>query len=61
MRVKHMMSRSVPVLSAASIAMGNMSAAAALLVTRRLIRVVPRYTAPIKPASEKSQESWIMF
>ncbi len=51
MTVKHIISRSVPAFSAASIATGNISAAAALFVTRRLIRVVPRYTAPSKPAS----------
>mmetsp|Transcript_18082 Transcript_18082/g.51384 ORF Transcript_18082/g.51384 Transcript_18082/m.51384 type:complete len:377 (-) Transcript_18082:2763-3893(-) len=46
-----MMTRSMPVCSAASNAIGKMSAAAALLVTTLLIKNVAKYTAASNPAS----------
>mmetsp|Transcript_32492 Transcript_32492/g.52027 ORF Transcript_32492/g.52027 Transcript_32492/m.52027 type:complete len:251 (+) Transcript_32492:374-1126(+) len=58
-----MLSRVSPCRSAASAAMGNMSAAAALLVTTLLMRKVAKYTAtrsPARPVPESSA-SWTSF
>jgi hypothetical protein len=43
--------KSTPALSAAPMAIGNMRAAAALFVTKELIKAVAKYTAPSIPVS----------